>query len=175
MRYNVEALRHVNVQCTVEAETDTEAERKVLDWLDTHEPLFESAASEFNARTEQITEVEATDALTEVVNIVEAGTDEAKAEDEVIVIEVDCHAAPWHATDEYWARNADADKPPAESLAEFGRAYGVTVDFLENHHLKDWAWWYRIEGPRKNVRHFLTQEYTGDDAWSCDMIACVVA
>jgi hypothetical protein len=72
---------------------------------------------------------------------------------------VDCHAYAWHEYDDEYPECGP------DNLIRFAETYGVIVEFLDDDEspAPRWAWWYRITGPRDNVRRFLLDEYAGGD------------
>ena len=81
---------------------------------------------------------------------------------DVVTLEVDCHAYPWHDADQWYAAGYSSrdDFPGLVGMAE---RYAVLIEYLPDHDLSNWAWWYRVTGPRDKVGVFLEEEY-GPDA-----------
>ena len=76
---------------------------------------------------------------------------------EILRIEVDLHAYPWHETDpEYPECGPD-------NLIRMAETYGVLVEFLPDHPHANWAWWYLLTGPRENIVRLLGNEAYGNE------------
>jgi hypothetical protein len=78
---------------------------------------------------------------------------------DLVHIEVDCHAYPWHRREDWMGDDYPEVGP--DNLVRMAETYGVLVRFIEDHPHRDWAHWYEIKGPRANVVRLLAAEYCG--------------
>lgn len=83
---------------------------------------------------------------------------------ETITIEIDCHSYPWHIVD------AEYPECGPDNLIRMAEQYGVLMAFLPDHDMADWAYWYRITGPREHIVRLLVDEYAGDRATAEDLV-----
>jgi hypothetical protein len=82
----------------------------------------------------------------------------------VTELEVDCHAYAWHLEDSHYPECGP------ENLVRMAEEYGVLIEYLPDHPLAGWAWWYRIVGPRAHIVRLLANEYCGGEPEAEEMV-----
>lgn len=77
----------------------------------------------------------------------------------IMTMEIDCHAYPWHVREEWMGDDYPEVGP--DNLVRMSETFAILIEFLPDHPLASWAWWYRITGPRAHIVHCLSEEWCG--------------